>query len=72
MYDLNIVLLEYVYKIFFYMKFDILMVLIFINCKIMLVRLCFYTVFLLGVIKYVSMFLIKIFRLVEFGNLIIN
>lgn len=51
------------------MKFDILMALTFINCKIMSARSCFYKVFLSGTIKHVS---IKISRSVEFGNSTIN
>lgn len=54
------------------MKFDILMALTFINCKIMSARSCFYTVFLSGAIKHVSMLLIKISWSVEFGNSTIN
>lgn len=54
------------------MKFDISMALTFINCKIMSARSCFYTVFLPGAIKHVSMLLIKISRSVEFGNSTIN
>lgn len=54
------------------MKFDISMALTFINCKIMSARSCFYTVFLSGAIKHVSMPLIKISRSVEFGNSTIN
>lgn len=64
--------MEYVYKISSYMKFDISMALTFINCKIMSARSCFYTVFLSGAIKHVSMLLIKISRSVEFGNSTIN